>query len=402
MLRGIKASDQIKQRISLFVKTALSLFGHLIILVPSTGIPQSDFEADEKTKESIRGMELPEIEARQFEVVVIRASSSGRVFLMDDRNQSKPRVGKVLLLKKNILSPPSMAVRVIRIYENKNQFAAKRVKRYGNTDTLDPANTLVAIEKIAELKPYQTVEDEELKDEAELDELEHPEVKEAIATAEQTKKEIQQTNQKYRHNFSKDLPNTKKFDSVLDAEATKDELADLEDSSDETDGLIAKNKDILDPDRHLIGMDFASVINVNELGKSMFYSAASFRYGLTLVRRAFFLGKNFQDSLTIEGTVYYYKAYNLDGNLDAYTLLPFSGILRENFHVSDSLAFFIYGGILYNNVIANIGGSDTTIAALGGLKIAAGGGILMKIGPRWNIRMNGGIDSICVGLALRF
>lgn len=371
-------------------------------LIPDRVKSQSDFEEDEKSKEAIRSMDLPEIEARQFEVGVVRVSESGRVYLMDDRHQSKPRVGKVLLLKPNLLSPPSMAVRVIRIYQDKHQFAVKRVKRYGTTDTLDPAKTLVAIEKIAELKPYQTIEDEELKDEAELDELEHPEIKEAIASAEQTKKELQQANRQFRHNYSKDLPKTKKFDSVLDAEATQGSLDESEDNSDEMDGVIARDHDVLDPDRHMLGLDFASVVNANEEGSTTFYSGASLRYGLTFARKAFFLSKNFQDSMTIEAAVYYYKAYNLNGNLDAYTLLPFSGIFRENFHISDSFTLFIYGGILYNYVMGNIDGTEETIASLSGLRIAAGGGFLMKIGPRWNIRMNGGMDSICVGLALRF
>lgn len=106
--------------------------------------------------------------------------------------------------------------------------------------------------------------------------------------------------------------------------------------------------------------------------------------------------------MTFEAMLYYYKAYNLDGTLDSYTLLPISGILRENFHLSDSITLFIYGGVLYNFVAANVLGSDTTSAALSGMRVAAGAGFLTKIGPRWNIRVNGGIDSICVGLALRF
>ena len=380
---------------------ALSVFVLCMAFSSQTGRTQSDFEEDERTKETIRSMDLPEIEARQYEIGVVRTSGSGRVYLMEDRYQSKPRVGKVLLLKENILAAPTMAVRVIRVYENKNQFAVKRIKRYGNIDALQPSKSLVAIEKIAELKPYQTVEDEELKDEAELDELEHPEIKEAIASAnEQTKKEV--TGSKRQRAFSKDLPTTKKFDSELDAEAKGDTKQEIEDTTDEAESYVARENGYLDPDRHLFGVDFASVINVNETGTTMYYSAAAFRYGFTFSRKSFFFGNNFQDSMTLEAMVYYYKAYNLDGVLDSYTLLPFSGILRQNFHLSESLTIFAYGGVLYNYVLGNLGGSSTTIDALSGLRIAAGGGLLMKIGPRWNIRMNGGIDSICLGIALRF
>lgn len=354
---------------------------------------------EERSVKQIKSEDLPEIEARKFEISIHRVSQTGRVYLIDDKDNSKPRVGKVLLIKKNLLSSPIMAIRVIRVYEDKNEFAAKRIKRYANNDSLSPDATYLAIEKISDLKPYQTIEDEELNDEAELDELEKPEEllpQTAAAEVEEIKKENK------KPAFRTALPSTSKMDSVLDEEAKADFAENPDSEDDQVNDLVAKESNLLDPDRHMVGADFALVSNAENTGSTAYYAGASFRYGLTLIRRSFFTGRHFQDSLTIEGIAFYYRILNFTGVNDSYTLLPLSGIGRYNFHFSEKLTLFVYGGVIYNYVLSNFEGTAAALQSLGGVKVAAGGGVLIKIGPRWNLRASGGIDSVSVGLALRF
>ena len=291
-----------------------------------------------------------------------------------------------------------MAMRIIRMYPGKNQFAAKRVKRYGDVDQLQQGTVLLAIEKIADLKPYQTVEEEELKDEAELDEIEKVETKtpEQKVVAEKLDK-APPKNQA----FSSTLPSTKKFDSVLDAEA-KGDLHDPKDDETESpeQSIIAKSDHDLDPNRNLLGADVSAIRNVAPGGgTSTYFTGVAFRYGYTLLNKPFFMSATLQDSITIETILFYYRVLNYTGVLDSYNVTSPCLILRENFHTSDTFTFFIYAGGIYNYIFSSFNQQSSSLQNFG---IAGGVGFLYRMGPRWDLRMNFGYESLSGGIALRF
>jgi hypothetical protein len=113
---------------------------------------------------------LPDIDARTYSVGVVRKSRSGRVYLLQLKGpENPPKQGKIILLK-NGSSENAMAFRVLKIYPDKRQIAAKSVRKYDGIQSLATAQPYTAVEKLADVSPTPLSQ----QDRREIRELERP------------------------------------------------------------------------------------------------------------------------------------------------------------------------------------------------------------------------------------
>lgn len=179
---------------------------------------------------------------------------------------------------------------------------------------------------------------------------------------------------------------------------------DLDESSDEAlSRIVIEEVEPLDLNSSWLSAQFAYLRNLKSDDLPAYYSALGLRYGLNLFSRALFRSETVQDSLTLEGGAFLYKILNYEGvSNDAYTVAPLIATGRYNVMIGESFGIFAYFGAVKNFVLSNFQGSDDAIARLSGVLPAWGGGLLFRIGPNWNLRVDAGIDMIGGGLVLRF
>lgn len=101
----------------------------------------------EETEEQL----LP-IEAASYDVKILARSNSNRLYLLDDLSGHQPYVGHILLLK-NKLNEPVMALRVLKTYPEDKMIAAKQVKKYLNVINLEESQAYTVVEKISDIIP---------------------------------------------------------------------------------------------------------------------------------------------------------------------------------------------------------------------------------------------------------
>jgi hypothetical protein len=295
-----------------------------------------------------------------------------------------------------------MALRVLRDYSDKNQFAAKWVRRYRDVQTLDAQTSYVAIEKIADREgPPLTAQDR-----AELKEVESD-----IPPPTDSPPPVAA------------LPPAKKFDSELDAstspppknsaEVTSPELtsADVREI-DELKDITAEELVILDREKNWLGFGY-DIFRQNGAGTSSYagyFGGFDLKYARTIKQLIYLKKKDIQDSFAIEGSLGYYKVLNFVGSQtnDSYTVIPFTLTGRYNVNFGQDITLFAYVGLNKNILLASSqGGADpgsfsTAQSQLNSVLPAVGIGMLFRIGPGWYIRFDGGLDQIGLGMTLRY
>ena len=353
---------------------------------------------------------LPEIEARDFSVKVVQRSKSAKIYLFDDLSDAKTRAGKILLLRQE--SNLIMAFRVLKTYPDKKQFAAKRVRRYGEVQVLEPQAAYMALEKVGDVViPPPTAQDK-----ADLKELEagpNASVSSDAApppTADSTSNPPPLA----------PIPEVQAYDTDLDAATTPPPAgaADSENSGakksgeEEEDALAHLGAAIdevnsIDTNRQWLTAGIGYLRNNTVSGSPAYYAGLGLRYGLTLGKMLFLRRAHVQDSVAAEAGAFYYKILNYnnqEGN--AYEVLPLIGTFRYNILFSENFGIFFYAGIVQNMVTSVAGGTEAEQAqyksALHSTFPAAGGGLLFRVGPNWDARVDLGIDQATLGLVLRF
>lgn len=337
--------------------------------------------------------QLPDIEARSFAVKVARRSTSGKTYLFDDVSDSKTHPGKILLLRRE--SEPIMAFRVVKIYDEQKQFAAKRVRRYGAYHILDGGESYVALEKVGDVAiPPPTAQDK-----ADLKELEaKPDVGPAPPPT-APGPEV--------HPFDSDLDagTSPPPSGAVDSENMKDAAHDRDDDEDEQTrfGMTVEEVTPLDPNNQWLSACFGYFNNGGN-----YFAGAGARYGLSLGKMIFLRKAHLQDSLAVEGGVFFYKilGYTAPGATadpsSAYSVLPFEATARYNVLFGENFGIFFYGGMM-QNIVTNVSGGDaTTQASLQTILPAVGTGLLFRVGPSWETRVDLGYEMISLGLMLRF
>lgn len=142
------------------------------IVLPSESPSPTPIIEKEEDDESLY-KNLPEIEAKTYEVRASKVSKSNRVYVFDDLEKREPRLGRIILVRKG--DQPVKAFRVLKLYPERNQFAVKRVRVYGGHDKpLELQTNYIVVEKIADLQeealPPPPLTDDEKKDIQEIEE----------------------------------------------------------------------------------------------------------------------------------------------------------------------------------------------------------------------------------------
>lgn len=341
---------------------------------------------------------LHPIEARTYPVTVLKRSASYRVYLIDDKSAAQPSEGKILLLKRNFA--PAMALRVLKTYPEKKEFAAKRVQMYDNRRVLDEKENYLAIEKVGDL-PLPPLDSQ---DRADLKELEGgappppppgPPVPPGSASA----------------GDPNDLPPPPPPAEGGDASlppgvdpapppAPPEESDSLELES--HNAIVVEEPKVFDLSHHSISALFGLVSNTNPDGLMGYHLAAGFRYGLTVTKSLFFHSVRAQDSIAIEGGAALYRITAYASADDTYTILPVTGVIRYTVQFSESFGIFAYGGIVKNFMTQSLNETVEGLANLANLGLAAGAGAFLQIGPGWNVRADLGYDTFALGLMLKF
>jgi hypothetical protein len=158
----------------------------------------------------------------------------------------------------------------------------------------------------------------------------------------------------------------------------------------------------LDPNLQWLTASFGFFRNYGADGQSAYFTGGGLRYAVTLGKSLFLRRAHAQDSLALEAGAFYYKILNFQGNNDSYAVVPLIGTLRYNILFGENFGIFFYGGIMQNNVTSVVGGNEDAKAVLSSVFPAAGAGILFRVGPSWDARVDLGIESIGLGLVLRF
>lgn len=329
------------------------------------------------------------IVARTYEVQTARKSRSGRVYLFDTLRDRNPKVGKIILVKKEL--KPRMAFRVLRTYAEKKQFAAKRVKTYGEGLPLDIGESFTVIEKIAQVTKKHPITPQDREDLKEFDELASPTEGNAGTIPQQAQPDEDR----------KTEPPPSSPQGSIDQEAQEDRSFDPEEVSDDeelTQNLVIEEVIPIDNNRHWLTLGFGLLRN-----NKAYFTSAGGRYGISLFKMTFAKSARVQDSLALEGGVFLYRIAGLEVPTDGFSVMSIIGTLRYNLIFGETFGMFFYGGLVKNSVTSTSStSSEQTLNKLAAPIPAAGGGMLFRVGPNWDIRFDAGLDIIGMGLMLRF
>jgi hypothetical protein len=404
MLRKIRhlSCPRINQTSHEVVKSLLALIAAWLCALSAT-TNTALAQSDDFVPGIVEGS-LPEITAREFDVTVTRRSSSNRVYLLEDIENVTPKVGRIILLRKGL--DPVMAFRVLRHYPDTKQLAATRVRRYANFRILDSGEQFSAIEKLGDLA--NTAPSAE--DMTDLNELEGAEGGSGF-NASTTDHDLTAPTapialsgpppEVLPYDPELDVGNAPPPSGAIDSENSREHPEFGDDEEDAMD-LVVDEVTSLDPNSHWFSGGLGLFRADTGPGGIGYFAGGGVRYGLTLGKMLILRRPLVQDSLVAEGGLFFYKILNFSPTNDAYNVLPLIATVRYNIHFGEGLAIFFYGGVMRNNVTSTVSADEDVKAALASPLPAGGGGMLFRVGPNWDARIDLGIDAIGLSLMLRF
>jgi hypothetical protein len=380
--------------------------------------PKAAEEKSSEKPEDVQPEAEPEkikpIEAEEFKVRIKRRSTSGRVLLLDDSSENRPRPGRILLLKNG--NDDVAAVRVLKNFPGR--FAAKIVLNFG--PELKNTDEYRALKKIGE-KIVAMIKEREQRGK-DLD---------ATKTDEDLAKEVAPDDNELDRGIPTPKPKKKGAKPVGDKpegpsgpqEKLPEPLFTKEGKELDADSIEVKDEDEPYADlsvqeelpielfRHAFSLEYGNAKNVDKNNNPASYSALGVRYAFNVWRMPMFKRKTFQDMFSLELSAFYYSISPFLATDDSVTVIPLIFTLRYNLLVGESLSFFTYLGFEKNNVSVGSSGASTTTgtgtvssntAILATTKAALGIGSMVKIGPAWAIRLDFGTDLFGLGAVLKF
>ena len=371
------------------------LLAHLIVIILTTSLENLGYSMPIDSADS-----LPNIEAQAFNIEVISRSNSSYTYLFSDPASKQPKVGRILLVRKQ--NTPVMVVRVLKLYPDEKLFAAKRIKTYGSVEYLQEKDLLVAVEKIMDSLPPPVT----LTDEADLQELED----ESNISREGPPAPITAPNS----NSAPSAPPTgtsttpsplgesKITPSHLpDSDSSDPEEEDIDSEQDKA-SLVINEIRTLDQFQHWLTTGFGLFKSYNPSRQISYLTSGNVRYGLTLAKRFFINRPNTQDSIVVEGSFYFFKAINFASLGDAYSVVGISPTLRYNVNIGQKFGVFIFGGLIRNFITAANNPQSSAVQILSASSLAGGVGMFLQLGPSWYTRLDVGIEAFSANLVLRF
>jgi hypothetical protein len=354
---------------------------------------------------------LPKITARTYSALIIRRSRSQRMYLIGGLGTELPQPGKIVLLKRG--EENSMALRVLKQYPETREIAAKNVRAYGEVQVLEPGENLVAVEKLGDLAnippPVPTAQDQ-----ADLAELESPAVPPPPATEGAPPEPMPEVDAPAPEPAPKAEEASDSAPSPVPPPPTRQGLSEEEedDIDRQLEGLEVEETDDFTPWYQWFTLGAGLLSNNDfESGVTRFVGGGA-RYQLDIGHRLIMDSGTAQDSLSLEGSLFYYSIVGYaeiteEGGLDSYTVMPMMGSLKYTIWLGEEFGFFGYVGLVKSMVtvieppVAIIDEEDA-VALLSSSFVSAGGGAMFRIGPNWYGRLDAGSDFIGAGIVLSF
>ena len=358
------------------------------------------FEASALALPQIYQDNLPTIEAHAFNVQVISRSNSNYTYLFSDLNHIQPKVGRVLMIKKN--DTPGMIVRVLKLYPNEHLIAAKKIKTYGSVENFENKEFLIAIEKIMDSIPSAVTlaDEEDLQELEEENNLEHSTAPLGTpsGTSGLTSSLAQSNLTPSPIGGGKIVPHVRlPIDS--DSNESEDEAVDtIQDRS----SLVIQEIRTLDQLQHWLTVGFGIFRTYNPNKQVTYLTYGNVRYGITVQKRFLISRPMIQDSVVLEGSLYFFKAINYAVLGDAYSVIGASPTLRYNVQFGQKFGIFAFTGLLKNYITSTNNPQASATQLLSKSSLALGLGIFLQLGPNWYTRLDIGIEALSANLVLRF
>ncbi len=327
------------------------------------------------------------IEVREYSAKVLGATASARIYLLECTTPDLPRVGKVLLLKKE--TDPVAALRVLRQYPAGSRIAATVVKWYG---------AALSLENDANYRVLEKRRNSSVIPPPPLTETEKSDVKEL---------EVQE-NLKYDPELDVEgsQPPTGAVESVRAGEEPSQAPAfdSDEDEDREFKELVVDEIFPLEVNDQAVSAQFGYFRNLNADGGAGYSAGGGVRWTWVTSKLLWLKQPQIQDSISVEAGLALYKILNYADAGDAFTVVPFTAIGRYNILLGESLGAFAYAGLVKNTVTSAISSEDTvpSIALLDNFAPALGIGLNFRVGPNWDARFDLGLDMIGAGIMLKF
>ncbi len=339
---------------------------------------------------------LPDITAKVSSVTIVKRSQSSRVYLIQNQgpNSDLPAEGRVVLFKNT--AGPVMGGLVLKIFLDKNQFAVKNVRDYGNGALpMQPDQAFTVLEKLSDYIPPAAPTS--MQDKADLKEIAPPspsatsspspvpEMPPAVADA--------------------SAPPPPPGDTNAAVTPTKTAAAMAADSDDDDDGSDIAIEEVkqLDKYKSWLTAELAFLRNTDSTGTTTdLFAGGGIRYGLNIDRKVFFSQARLQDSLAAELGIFYYKIVNFSTSGDSYSVVPIIPTLRYNLTFSEEFTWFFYGGIMFNFASGAGNAVAQVTSNLNATQLAIGTGVEFRLGPNFDGRVDLGYDMLGLGLVLRF
>jgi len=344
------------------------------------------------------------IEAKKYPVAVKSVSKSNWVYLFDDPTGGNPRIGQVIVVREH--RENLMAFRVIKQFPGRGFFAAKRIRSNYGVDRLKDLKSYTAIEKTGDINNIDgaAASDEEFSPE------EGGAIDDEFADDEFADEEFGEG----EDDFADDEGDYK--DDGLDSQPPEDDIFlyggdelqnDVTADDVEVELLEFDEIDPLDPDLQGFTAEFGMVRNKGFDLNSAYYSSFGVRYSLTPFKQIFAKSPSMQDSFSLEGAAFFYQVNAIFNVFDRFNLIPLVGTLRYNLLFGEAISIFFYGGVVFNYVsnydsVPNDDGTIVGLAELGSFMPAGGIGFTYRLGPKWHLRADLGLDMFASGLSLRF
>lgn len=303
-----------------------------------------------------------QIEAKVYDIKTVRPSKSGRVYLFEKSEAGLPVSGKLFLIREG--ATPVMAMRALKTYSATNRIAAKKLKTYSGFEVLERGSIYRAFEKTGDsVQPVPP----SAEDTADITELESSENEESIPPIPE-----------------ESIPPV--MAPQESAEIGELESAEIniprEESPDESD--------IYFPNQFT--MAIGNIPNSNIPGPDFKFSGG------------FLYGRSFEHDLAFETGFYYYKASGDVENIGnvTMTVVPVTGSLRIQKKYGNLWTGYAYGGFIYPYIASEIGATNALLRKIQVLSPALGVGAFLQTGPNWYLRLNLGLESMTLGVMLRF
>jgi hypothetical protein len=362
------------------------------------------FTAEYSHAEEVTEISEPNIEAKVYDVTVIRPSRSGRVYLFTKPEASGglPADGKIFLLRD--ADRPVMAFRVLKTYPASGRIAAKKILPYPGFDSLEKRASFRAFEKVGDRIAPVPPSSEDLSDLKELEAgtPEEPPLESAPATEP-----------------AGNIPPETPVEVPPDAQTAvptdgSAPVAELPSEEEPTQGHVAADDEFLEEPKDE-NLELSGTEEEDEIGN---YYPNQFTMAVGLLFNGnvpgpnpkfgggFLYARNLMPSLALEGGLYYYRSTGAlpegSSNIVTMTVIPLTANIRYQQSLNAAWTGYIYGGMTFSYISSQIGATKRQVASASSPLPSLGVGAFLQTGPNWYLRFNLGYPESTIGIMLRY